>query len=81
MQGSVYNVERIVMDLIYLLSAGKFLRLASTPDPPRPVPPPGLGLASRLKLYLKYDPDGSALSRIVSRSAVVGANSSDEIKS
>lgn len=39
------------------INAGKFLRFARTPDLPFPVPPPGVGLTARLKLYLKYASD------------------------
>ncbi len=51
------------------MRAGKFFLFARTPEPPRPVPPPGLGLAARLKLYLKYASEGPWFLRIVRRSA------------
>lgn len=62
-----------------LISAGKFLRFARTPEPPRPVPPPGLGFTARLKLYLKYVLDGPWFLRMVKRSAAVTASSSFSI--
>ena len=56
-----------------LVSAGKVLRLARSPWPPRPLPPPGLGLAAGLKSYLSQVSAGPREVSREKRSSVVGA--------